>query len=264
MACGALLLLMGPAVAKSGDRPKKKAIPAQAAKADPDRAAVAEFFNEVREATERQAKRTPDSGYGFERGTYYLPEKWCADRLEVPKETVIDRCLVHELAKRRVAVLIMVSDCEAEHCDAGYWIFSDRKGLRRSPTALDYELVVSPDRRFLYVGSIDMGRDGYTTHLTRMEFKTLETRYVADCASPALSPSKRWIVCRDAVGDVHRFPVPQGPLERVHTVDLGEERIYTDGHGSLGVSAVQFLVIMCGAQGCKRVRVCVSYWQYFF
>jgi hypothetical protein len=240
--CAAVLSLIGPALAKSGDPAKKKpAVAKKAAKLDPDRAAVAEFFKTVKAATERQAKLTPESGHGYERGTYHLPETWCAERLKVPKEAVIDRCLVRELAERRVAVLIMVSNCEAERCDAGYWIFSDRKGLRRSPATLDYELVVSPDYRFLYVGQIDMGRDGYTTRLTRIELKTLETREVAGCASPALSPSKRWIVCRDAVGDVHRFSTPQGPLERVHTVDLGEERIYSDGHGSLGVSAVQFI-----------------------
>ena len=34
----------------------------------------------------------------------------------------------------------------------------------------------------------------------------------------------------------------------MHTVDLGEERIYTDGHGSLGVSAVRFM-------GDNRMRV---------
>jgi hypothetical protein len=242
IACGVLLLQMRPALATSGDHPKKETVAvAEVAKTDPDRVAVADFFKTVRAAAEAQDKRTPDAGYGFERGVFYLPETWCVQRLSLPKDMVVERCTVLDVADRRVAVLIVVSNCEPEHCDANYWILSDRRGLRRSPTALDFELVVSPDYRFLYVGHTGRDPSGHTAHLTRIDLKTLKRRMVADCAAPVLSPSKRSIVCRDASGHVHRFSLPDGPLERVHTIQLGKKRIYSDAHGGLNLPAVQFI-----------------------
>ena len=106
---------------------------------------------------------------------------------------------------------------------------------------LDYELVVSPDHRFLYVSEVGTGHKGLFAHLTRIELKTLKQRMVADCATPALSPSKRSIACRDTSGNVHRFSLPDGPLRPVHTLNLGKKRVYTDAHGGHGLSAVQFI-----------------------
>jgi len=242
IACGVLLLQMRPALATSGDRPKEETVAAsEVTRTDPDRVAVADFFKTVRATAEAQNKRTPDAGYGVGAGVFYLPETWCVQRLGLPKDMVVERCEVLDVADRRVAVLIVVSNCEPEHCDADYWILSDRRGLRRSPTALDFELVASPDYQFLYVGHIGVDTNGYTAHLTRIELKTLKQRMVADCAAPVLSPSKRSIACRDASGHVHKFSLPDGPLERMHTIDLGKERIYSDAHGGVNLPAVQFI-----------------------
>jgi hypothetical protein len=135
----------------------------------------------------------------------------------------------------------VISNCEAEHCDADYWIFSDRRGLRRSPINLDFELIVSPDHRFLYVSEVGWGPKGLFAHLTRIELKTLNLQRVAECATPTLSPSKRSIACRDTSGNVHRFSMPDGPLRPVHTLNLGKKRVYRDAHGGHGLSAVQFI-----------------------
>ncbi|MEE2779903.1 MAG: hypothetical protein VYE15_05245 [Myxococcota bacterium] len=240
---GLVLVALSPALASSGERPRKqkKTTTAESTKTDPDRAAVADFLKTVRAAAEAQAKRTPDAGYGVSRDAFYLPEAWCVQRLGLPKDRVMERCKVLDVADGRVAVLIVVSNCEAEHCDADYWIFSDRRGLRRSPMNLDYELVVSPDHRFLYVSEVGTGPKGLFAHLTRIELKTLKQRMVADCATPALSPSERSIACRDVSGNVHRFSLPDGPLQPVHTLNLGKKRVYFDAHGGHGLSAVQFI-----------------------
>jgi hypothetical protein len=107
--------------------------------------------------------------------------------------------------------------------------------------ALDFELVVSPDHRFLYLGHTGMDSSGYQAYLTRIDLKTLDRRMVADCAAPTLSPSKRWIVCRDASGHVHRYSIHDGSMERVHTINLGKERIYSDPHIGVNLPAVQFI-----------------------
>lgn len=239
IACGVLLLQMEPTLA--GRPSTKKVTKTHVAKVDPDRMAVSDFFEEVKNATARQKKRTPDAGYGFDRGKYFLPETWCIERLKVPKGVLVERCLVRDVRESRLAVLVMVSDCESEMCDAKYWIFSDRRGLRLSPVALDFELVVSPDDRFLYVGNTMNGPDGARAQLTRVDLKTLKTRMVAGCAAPLLSPSKRWIVCRDASGHVHRLSIKGGPLKRVHSINLGKERIYNDAHTGVSLHAVQFI-----------------------
>jgi hypothetical protein len=111
IACGALFLQMKPALATSGDRPhKKKVAVAQVAKIDPDRVVVVDFFKAAQAAAEEQEKLTPGTGYGFEHGVFYLPETWCIERLSLPKDKVLERCMVRDVGERRVAVLIVVSD----------------------------------------------------------------------------------------------------------------------------------------------------------
>jgi len=240
--CALLIGQMRPAMATSGDRPKKAtAAVTKVTKTDPDRVAVADFLKTARAAAKAQNKRTPDAGYGVDRHAFYLSEAWCVQRVDLPKDRVMERCKVLDVADGRVAVLIVVSNCEHEHCDTDYWIFSDRRGLRRSPINLDYELVVSPDHRFLYVSEVGWRPKGPFAHLTRIKLKTLSLRRVADCATPALSPSKRSIACRDASGNVHRFALPEGPLRLVHTLNLGKKRVYRDAHGGHGLRAVQFI-----------------------
>jgi hypothetical protein len=242
IACGVLTLQMRPALATSGDRQKKETVAvAEVAKTNPDRVAVADFFKTVRAAAEAQNKRTPDAGYGVGLGAFYLAEAWCVQRLGLPKDMVLERCKVLDVADGRVAVLIVVSNCEPEHCDAAYWIFSDRRGLRRSPMNLDFELVVSPDHQFMYVGEVGYSPKGHKAKLTRIELKSLKQRTVADCAAPVLSPSKRSIACRDTSGHVHRFSLPDGPLKPVHTIDLGKKRIYSDAHSGVNLPAIRFI-----------------------
>jgi len=236
-------------MASSGDRPRKeRGTATKITKADPDRVAVADFLKTVRVEAEAQNKRSPNAGYGVGRDGFYLGEAWCVQRIGLPRGTVLERCKVLDISNGRVAVLIVISNCEIEHCDADYWIFSDRRGLRRSPIKLDFELVVSPDHQFMYVGEIQSSPEGQKAQLTRIELKTLKHRKVADCAAPVLSPSKRSIACRDASGDVHRFSLPDGPLEPVHSIDLGKNKIYSDAHSGVNLPAVQFIAK-------KRIRI---------
>ncbi|MBM64960.1 MAG: hypothetical protein CMH55_01845 [Myxococcales bacterium] len=240
--CSLLIGQVRPAVATSGDRPRKEtAAVTKVTQTDPDRVAVTDFLKTARAAAEAQNKRTPDSGYGVDRRTFYLAEAWCVQRVSLPRNMVLERCKVLDVSDGRVAVLVVTSNCEVEHCDADYWIFSDRRGLRRSPINLDFELVVSPDHQFMYVGEVQSGPEGPKAHLMRIELKTMSLRRVANCAAPVLSPSKRSIGCRDASGNVHRFPLPDGPLTLVHTIDLGKKRIYSDAHSGVTLPAVRFI-----------------------
>jgi hypothetical protein len=56
-----------------------------------------------------------------------------------------------------------------------------------------------------------------------------------------LSPSKSSVVYRDASEHVHRFSLPDRPLQRVHTIRLGKKRIYKHCHGGHGLNAVHFI-----------------------
>jgi hypothetical protein len=108
-------LQIKPSLATPADRPnKEKVAVGQVAKTDPDRVAVADFFKTVRAAAETQNKRTPEAGYGVARGGFYLAETWFVEQLALPKDVVVERCKVLDVADRRVAVLIVVSGCEPD------------------------------------------------------------------------------------------------------------------------------------------------------
>lgn len=251
-----VLLLWGPGVAPAlaqsvDSKPATPTIPDQPSKAESapkaspnlDLAAVEGFFKALDATMKTAAESSSSEEYGFERGEWWLPRTWCETKLGLSKDDPIETCQVLDISSRRAAVVIVIKACEAEHCDVDYWILSDRSGLRPSPISLDFAPVVSPDSKYLYAGHTGMGPEmnGYTAYLRRVTLDTLETEQVAECAAPTLSPSERWVVCRDASGHVHRMPVNGGPLERVHTIDLGKDVIYSDPHIGVNLPPVQFI-----------------------
>jgi hypothetical protein len=216
---------------------------AKATKPDSDLAAVHEFLEAISATLKTDSEISPSEGYGFERGVWRLPTTWCVARLGLPKDKPIEDCMVRELSGRRAAVVIVIKLCEHEHCEVDYWILSGRSGLRPSPIDLDFVPVVSPDSKYLFAGHTGMEPEvsGYIAYLTRVNLDTLETEHVANCAAPVLSPSERWVVCRDASGHVYRLPVQGEGFERIHTIDLGKDVIYSDAHMGVNLPPVQFI-----------------------
>jgi hypothetical protein len=238
-----VMLGAGAGVAPALAQPSKsKVATKKVAKLDPDLAAVDDFLNAIAATLKSDPKASSSERYGFSsRGVWHLPSTWCVTHLGLPKDKPIEDCMVREVSGRRAAVVILIKDCEAEHCDVDYWILSGRSGLRPSPIPIEYVPVVSPDNKYMFNGDTGMGPDGYQADLTRITLETLKTEVVAACAAPVLSPSERWVVCRDASGHVHRLPIQGGRLERVHTIDLGEDVIYTDAHSGVNLPPVQFI-----------------------
>jgi hypothetical protein len=234
----------GPAIKTGLTEPSKaKVAHIKPAKIDPDQAVVDAFFKDVRATLKKGSKASSSKGYGFERGVWTLPTAWCVGRLALPKNKPLEDCMVREFSGRRAAVVTVVKDCEPEHCEVDHWIISGRSGLRPSPIALEHKPVVSPDNKYLFAGhtGVEPPAHGYRAYLVRVTLKTLETELVAACAAPTLSPSGRWLVCRDASGNVHRLPIGGGRLERVHTIDLGKDVIYSDPHIGVSLHPVQFI-----------------------
>ena len=251
MFSGALMVHAATAGASVQPAPVKRA---QGIAKDSDHAVMKQFFREVQAATEGQKIATPDQGYGFERSTWYAPESWCIKALKLQKNKTLERCLIRQLGGQRVAVVTTVSDCEPEHCETTYWVLSGRSGLRKSPIPLDHNLVLSPDQRVLYVGHTNPSPKGYEASLNRIDLKTLAHTLVAPCAMPVLSPSGRWIVCRDAQGNVHRFGTEGEPMEQIHTLRLGKLRISTSPHIGVDLRPVVF-VARQGKERPVRLRV---------
>lgn len=220
---------MTPPISIAGPKPKVAPKPSAI---DLDLAAVDEFLNGIPAFLE---------GYGvFGNTTWDLPTDWCIEKLDVEAETT-ERCSVREVSGRRAAVVVFVKNCEPEHCDVDWGLISGQSGLRPSPMPLDFELVISPDNKSMFSGSTGLSQEGYTTTLARFNLTTFKLEALWDCAAPVLSPSQRWLVCRDASGDVYRLPINGGRLERVHKIKLGKAQIYADPHNGVNLPAVQFI-----------------------
>jgi len=222
---------------------KAKVAAIKPAQIDLDRAAVEAFFKDIRATLKKNPKASSSKGHGFERGVWTLPTTWCVARLALANNKPLEDCMVREVSGRRAGVVIVVKECEPEHCEVDYWIMSGRSGLRPSPIDFEHVPVVSPDNKYLFTGYTGMEPPaaGYKAYLMRVTLKTLETKFVAACGAPVLSPSERWLVCRDAAGHVHRMPIDGGPLERVHTIDLGKGVIYSDPHIGVSLHPVKFI-----------------------
>ncbi|MCJ8311944.1 MAG: hypothetical protein HRU38_07125 [Saccharospirillaceae bacterium] len=173
---------------------------------------------------------------------WYLPNQWCKTLIDQPKDGPIEDCIVKSISNQKVAVVIVVTACEPEHCDVQYWILSGSLGLRKVPFELEGELVVTPDNQSILMGYTGFDADGFFASLLRINLKDFESEYVAACAAPVLSPSKFWIVCRDETGDVYRLSVSGGELELIHRVNLGDDFIYSDAHLAVPLQAVEFII----------------------
>ena len=146
-------------------------------------------------------------------------------------------------------MIVVETECEPEHCEVDYFLMTGTSGPKRLPFDVDGPWVFSPNRRYLYFGSTGMGFDDekgtptgkYEAFLARLDVTTMQSAPVASCASPVLSPSKKWVVCRDAAGHVYRMPVRGGALELIHRVNLGKNIIYIDAHIGVSLHPVVFL-----------------------
>jgi len=242
--CLVILLCASPGVTPvHAQPPKTKVTVKKKAKIDLDLAAVAAFFKDVKKTIKRHAKKSAPHVHDFSRGIASLPKSWCRKTLKLSKDFAFEECMVRDVSNKRAAIVIVVKGCEPEHCEVDYWIVSDKNGPRPSPVWFEDAPVVTHDRRYMFTGHTGMEshKSGYIAYLTRITLATLKTEAIASCAAPTLSPSGRWVVCRDADGHVHRLPVQGGDLERVHTIDLGKDRIYSDAHMGVNLAPVTFI-----------------------
>ena len=212
-----------------------------------DLKAVDAFLTDVEgryAATRKPGEKTTPS----KTGVWWMPEAWCAKRLSYPKNQSLERCIVREIGQRRAALVISVKRCEPEHCETDYFILSGTSGVRKTSIQVEGGLIVSSDSRAFFMGELGYvtagdgsGPTGYRANLMRVDLGSLESRRVANCTVPVLSPSGRWIVCRDENGHVHRVSRDGKQSRRVHTIDLAGERISGDAHIGLNITAPTFL-----------------------
>ena len=210
-----------------------------------DLKAMATFFTDI-EKTYAASRAPGEKKTSI--GVWWMPETWCVKRLGYPKNQVMESCVVQEIGERRAAAIFAVKYCEPEHCESDYFIISGTSDVRKTNREFVGALIVSSDLTGFFVGSLGyiVPDDspiptGYTADLMHVNFETLESRWVANCMVPVLSPSGRWIVCRDEKGDVHRLNRAAKNMQRIHTIDLKGERIEGDAHVELNIPPVEFL-----------------------
>jgi hypothetical protein len=211
-----------------------------------DQKAVDSFFMEV-VAANTSAGNAVDAAPTGDNAAWYLPNEWCVARLGYPKGKQLEGCTVFEVSGRTAAIVHTVLYCEAEHCEADFYLMSGTGGPRRLVGDVYGPWVLSPDRKSLFLGHTGMGVDDrgsftgtYEAFLTRIDVATLKKSHVTACASPVLSPRKRWVVCRDAQGHVHRMPANGGKLEPVYRLNLGKDTINIDAHLGVSLHPVRF------------------------
>ena len=212
-----------------------------------DQKAVDAFFISI-----ISAKSTARKGAGAMLTTsddqWHLPNEWCIKKLGYPKGKPLEDCSVYAVSGHTAAMIHATLYCESEHCENEFYFMSGLAGPIRLAGDVYGPWVFSPDRKSLFMGGTGMGIDDegqvtgtYEASLTHIDVSTLNRSYANPCASPVLSPGKKWIVCRDADGHVHRMPPNGGKLELVHRVDLGKETINIDAHIGVSLNPVSFL-----------------------
>ena len=136
------------------------------------------------------------------------------------KHKPFSRCSFTPLANGTAFDVAFVYDCGEHQCDYDEFVwYGDKQGPELIPGHSGDELEVSPDHRYLIRSEL-LWSDTLPGQLiggqvTRIERATKKKELFAPCFSATLSPRNYWFVCRDAQGNVLKFPIDGGPTELV-------------------------------------------------
>ncbi len=108
-------------------------------------------------------------------------------------------------AGRAVSVRVTL-ECGGDTCTAEGWLFTEVRATVAIPVDTDYD--VSPDAKFLYftrpTATKSLGE--YKVDVARRDLATSVEVGLATCASPAVSPSGAWVLCRSRTDGVVKVP----------------------------------------------------------
>jgi hypothetical protein len=170
-------------------------------------------------------------------GTRGAPREWCMARLQ--QTTDIEACEVTAIGDGRAVVITMTLLCEDEHCEFQNWIINGRAAPIMFDDVVGTLPVLLPGGMGLLLGRAELtGPNEYTASLKRVSLHPGGGSIEAACAAPAISPSEKWIVCRDVDGDVHRMPIGGGPLTPVFDTRHSPHR---DPHIGVALQPVEFI-----------------------
>ena len=199
-------------------------------------AGAREFVAEVTAYMDSACSVDPDraeyEGWEYGEGDLWrLPKEWCRQNLP-PVDGEMEQCRISVQAGGKAAVVYIVSDCY-ELCNVDSWLVLGPQGPQRvAPELVSPEhlptMVITSDLAYGYTGWAEYcGPQGYCTSMTRVDLRSMTKKTWSECGMPSLSPCELWVVCRALNGDVLRMPVPEGPLEKVYSLDLPEgDQIY--------------------------------------
>lgn len=130
-------------------------------------------------------------------------------------------CRVESIGGGAATAVYVTTECGGDSCGVLAWVRA-RQGAKMRPVppyvAGNLESIPGEDAVVVDDVSSEPGKAAVT--LSRVELASGKGAPFARCMSAALSPAKRWIVCRAKNGDVMRVPVRGGKLERVATAGV--------------------------------------------
>jgi hypothetical protein len=108
-------------------------------------------------------------------------------------------------AGRAVSVRVTL-ECGGDTCTGDGWLFTDVRPTVAIPVDTDYD--VSPDARFLYYTRLTLTKSlgEYKVDVARRDLTIGVDVKLAACASPTVSPSGAWVLCRSRTDGVLKVP----------------------------------------------------------
>lgn len=136
------------------------------------------------------------------------------------KHKDFSRCTFSLLANGTAFDVAFVYGCGEHQCDYDELVwYGDQQAPDMIPGHSGDELEVSPDHRYLIFSELlwsdTLPGQPIGGQVRRIERTTKKSELLAPCFSAVLSPRNYWYVCRDAAGNVLKFPVDGGPTELV-------------------------------------------------
>ncbi len=104
--------------------------------------------------------------------------------------------------------VVVSSQCFGDGCSIEAWLYTDIRAPRSVP---EPPFVVVPGLSALIFDRIKLVEPGkWDSRLARLDLETGAETPFADCVSPSLSPSEKWIACRTIDWGVYRVPIAGG------------------------------------------------------
>ncbi len=131
-----------------------------------------------------------------------------------------ERCEISRQLDGQVAVVRVVTECQGDSCSLRNFVLTTRPQPIELPgddgrggNIEGGDIVITPDQDYAICDNArpaEKSSGEWQVSLARVSLVSQKVTHFADCMSPALSPARHWIICRNRTADVLRVSLKGG------------------------------------------------------